>query len=201
MSTVQAKLKLGFHLNGTHMTPEEFDAVEDCDEEYVYELVNGVLIVTLYPSPEERGPNEELGHWLLTYRDHHPNGYVLDGTLQEEYLRTGANRRRADRLIWTGQGRVPNIKIDVPSIVAEFVSAGKRDRLRDYVIKREEYMEIGVQEYWVIDRFRKTMTVYRADGTMTIVKGKRVYRTPLSPGFQLPLQRLFAVAARWKKQD
>lgn len=201
MPIAPAKLKLGLHLAGTYMTPEEFDAVEEVDEEYAYELVNGVLVVTLYPSPEERGPNEELAHLLLTYRDEHPNGYLLVSTLQKEYLRTEVSRRRADRVIWIGLGRVPNIKKDVPSIVVEFVSAGKRDRLRDYVIKREEYTEIGVQEYWIIDRFRKIMTTYFADGTEKVLKGQRVYRTSLLPGFEPPIARLFAVAARWKKQE
>jgi Uma2 family endonuclease len=201
MPTMQTIRKLDFNSNGAHMTAEEFDAVKEFDEEYVYELVNGVLIVTLYPSAEERGPNDELGHLFLTYRDQNPNGYLIDGTLNEEYLRYGQTRRRADRVIWTGLGRAPNIKSDIPSIVVEFVSAGKQDRLRDYVVKRDEYREIGVKEYWVIDRFRKIMTVYYGNGSVKEIKGKGVYRTALLPGFEVPIQRLFAAAATWKKSE
>ena len=38
------------------MTPEEFDALEEYDENYRYELVHGVLVVTPIPLAEETGP-------------------------------------------------------------------------------------------------------------------------------------------------
>ena len=55
------------------------------------------------------------------------------------------NRRRADRVIWTGLGRVPDPEKDIPSIVVEFVSKRRRDALRDYEAKRDEYLAAGVQ--------------------------------------------------------
>src|SRR5262249_52697151 len=70
-------LYLCLELAGTLMTPEEFDAVEDYDENYRYELINGVLIVAPIASGEETGPNEELGRWLRNYREQHPQGSVL----------------------------------------------------------------------------------------------------------------------------
>lgn len=42
-SSVEPALVLGLELNGTLMTPEEFDAVEEYDEDYRYELIHGVL--------------------------------------------------------------------------------------------------------------------------------------------------------------
>ena len=45
--------------------------------------------------------------------------------------------------------------------VIAFVSASRRDFLRDYVAKRDEYLRVGVLEYWIIDRFRWRMTVVR----------------------------------------
>ena len=35
----------------------------------------------------------------------------------------------------------------------EFVASGKRNIKRDYEEKRDEYLALGVSEYWVIDRF------------------------------------------------
>ena len=55
------KLVLGPGLAGTLMTPDEFDAVDEVDEDYTYELIHGVLIVSPPPLEEERGPNEKLG--------------------------------------------------------------------------------------------------------------------------------------------
>ena len=51
MSTApaNAKLVLGPEHNGMLMTPEEFDAVEDYDDTYSYELIHGVLVVNPIP--------------------------------------------------------------------------------------------------------------------------------------------------------
>ena len=57
---------------GTLMSVEEFDAIDDCDELWKYELVQGVLVVTPPSSVGERGPNEILGHLLLVYQETHP---------------------------------------------------------------------------------------------------------------------------------
>ena len=35
---------------------------------------------------------------------------------------------------------------------------------RDYVFKRTEYREIEVREYWVVDRFRRTLTAFSFAG-------------------------------------
>jgi Uma2 family endonuclease len=153
---------LGPELAGTFLTPEEFDAIEEANRDYRYELIDGRLIVTPRPMEAERGANEELGHRLLNYRDSHPQGSALEATLPEHTVVTGSNRRRADRVIWTGLGRQPDPKRDLPSIVAEWVSESKRDWRRDYQEKRKEYREIGVVEYWILDRFRRTMTATAA---------------------------------------
>jgi Uma2 family endonuclease len=148
----------------------------------------------------ERSSNEELGLLLHLYRHQHPQGAALDDTLPEQTVVTRSNRRRADRVIWAGLGRQPDPRSDLPSIVAEWVSASKRDWRRDYVEKLQEYREIGIAEYWIFDRFRRTLTVYR--GTLEaleelVVREGETYRTPLLPGFELPLARLLAAADRW----
>lgn len=197
MSLLHDRLILGPELAGTLMTPEEFDGTEEWDELYIYELINGVLVVTPPPSEGERGPNDLLGHWLRSYRDGHPQGTSLDYTLTEHLIPTRENRRRADRVIWAGIGRVPDVRRDRPTVVIEFVSAGRRSRQRDYQTKRDEYREAGIAEYWVIDRFRRQMTVFRqcSDAVPELVVGEgEVYTTTLLPGFQLPLGRLFAEA-------
>jgi Uma2 family endonuclease len=201
MSTFSRLHYLGPQLAGTFLTPEEFDAVRDVDRDYRYELIDGRLIVTPIPLEAERGPNEELGHLLLCYRDYHPQGASLDGTLHEHTLVTPQSRRRADRVIWAGLGRRPAPRVDVPQIVAEWVSESRRDWQRDYIEKREEYRETGVSENWIFDRFRRTMTVYRFDQETTkeiVIRENEIYQTPLLPGFELPLARLFAVADQWR---
>jgi Uma2 family endonuclease len=198
--TKTKRIRLNQASNGMLMTPEEFDAVTDYDDLFVYELIHGVLIVSPIPGETERDPNEELGFLLRTHQYSHPQGSIIDKTLHEQYIALPDSRRRADRVIWIELGRVPNPKNDVPAIAVEFVSKRKRDRVRDYEEKRREYRAIGISEYWVIDRFDNTMTVFKkssTSGTGLVIKADESYRTPLLPGFELPLRQLLNLAADW----
>jgi Uma2 family endonuclease len=198
MTTVHTHSLIGLEMSGSLMTADEFDAAEDWDENYSYELINGVLVVTPPPGEGERGPNGLLDQLLRNYRDQHPQGKSLDYTLVEQTIVVKrGNRRRADRVIWAGLGRVPNVRREPPTIAIEFVSPGRRSRKRDYDAKRDEYIESGVSEYWIIDRFLRTMTVIEnapSGVKETIVNEGDIYCTPLLPGFELPLARLLAEA-------
>ncbi|MGH7201417.1 MAG: Uma2 family endonuclease [Planctomycetaceae bacterium] len=205
MSTIldTTTLVLGPEHNGMRMTPEEFDAVTEYDEDYRYELIKGVVVVNAIPAEQERDPNEELGYRLRRYRDDHPQGRSLDATLTEQYIFLSDSRRRADRVIWCGLGRTPDPRRDVPNVAAEFVSEGRRSWLRDYVEKRVEYLTAGIEEYWLFDRFQRILTVYRktADGWQEqTVKENETYRPALLPGFELRPGDLFALADRWGPQ-
>lgn len=189
---------------GTRMTPEEFDALGPSDfvKGYNYELIRGVLVATPPVSAAEVDPNDELGYLLRAYRETHEKGAALDATLPERHVAGTPNRRRCDRAVWAGLGRQPDLVRDVPTIVIEFVSPSRRDVMRDYEEKRDECLSAGVVEHWVIDRFRRTMTVYRKSRighTFQIVTEAQNYETALLPGFVLPLARLLARADRWKK--
>ena len=78
MDTLQSGAMIGLELAGTYMKPEEFDAAEDWDDAYRYELINGVLIVAPPPGEGERGPNDLLGYLLRVYQDQHPQGSALN---------------------------------------------------------------------------------------------------------------------------
>lgn len=201
VSSVMRKspLRFGPESNGLEITPRGFDRV-DYEEAWRYELVNGVLVVSPPPAEDERDPNEELGYWLRMYRDHDSRGSCLDATIAEQTLKTNGNRRRADRVIGVGLGRLPEPD-EPPAIIIEFVSSRKRDWERDHETKRDEYPAIGVKEYWAIDRFRRAMTVFFGTGKVDkrVYRERQTYTTPLLPGFELPLARLLAIADRWKK--
>ena len=195
------RLKIGPRSAGMLLTPAEFDHAQ-FREGWRYELINGVVVVSPSPSRMERHPNEELGYLLRRYQEDHPEGSSLNLSLPEETIETKQNRRRADRAIWAGLGRDPQ-KGEAPAIVAEFVSRGKVSQDRDYIAKRAEYREIGVREYWVIDRFRRTLTVYIFSGEgdqVRVISENQNYATPLLPSFELPLGRLLKLADRWSKK-
>jgi Uma2 family endonuclease len=199
MSTAElsAPTYVGPEHDGVRMTADEFDAIEAWDERYRYELVRGVLVVSPAAGPGERSPNDELGYLIRMHRDTHDEGRIVDDTMPEQEIRIGDNRRRIDRAIWIGLGRPPRPGFDIPSVAIEFVSRSKRDRRRDYTAKRREYAAAGVKQYWVIDRYRRKMTVYEgAAGQRVILEGE-VFTTGMLPGFELPLARLLRIADQY----
>jgi Uma2 family endonuclease len=183
------------------MSDEEFDDA-DFDDEWVYELINGVLVVSPVPAEGEVDPNEELGVMLRVYKRSHPHGAALDKTLPERYVRWPHSRRKADRLIWAGLGRRPDPKRDLPAIAVEFVSRGRRNQQRDLDEKVDEYMALGILEYWIVDRFKHTMTVatmVRGRVKQRVIRAHQTYRTKLLPGFELRLADLFKLADEWEQ--
>ncbi|MGP0068318.1 MAG: Uma2 family endonuclease [Isosphaeraceae bacterium] len=204
MSTVAPKvrrLRLGPRSAGMLLTPKEFDRARG-ERGWRYELINGLLVVSPTPSRQERHPNDQLGYWLRQYQDTHPQGSSLDLTLPEEEIRCKTNRRRMDRAIWAGLGRLPE-EWEVPTILVEFVSEGKINQDRDYIVKRAEYREVGVKTYWVIDRFRRTLTVYvfggEKDEELVIPEGQK-YAPAQLPGFELDVARLLSFADMWARK-
>jgi Uma2 family endonuclease len=198
-AAVAEKLVLRPGMAGALLTTREFDAADWDGEGEYFELINGVLVVSPPPLEEERDPNGELEYLLRVYKHQHPQGGALDKTLSEHLIRTRRNRRRVDRAIWAGLGRRPK-RDEVPTIAAEFVSKDRRDWTRDYKVKKREYKEIRIKEYWIIDRFRRTMTIIINEPGRSgelVIREKEIYRTPLLPGFELPLARLLAVADEW----
>lgn len=188
-------------LAGTLMTPEEFDAVPEVEEGYRYELIHGVLVASPSPLLGERDPNEELGRLLRNYQADHPEGSAMNFTISEHTIGIRENRRRADRVIWAELGRKPRIGADFPTIIIEFVSKARRDRRRDYVEKRAEYLDAGVAEYWIFDRFQRVLTVCVPNAADRAIAAEGTYRTPLLPGFELRPEHFFTLGDNWKSEE
>jgi Uma2 family endonuclease len=83
----------------------------------------------------------------------------------------------------------------VPELVIEIVS--KRTRKRDETTKRRLYDRAGVSEYWVVDPEVEVVRVYRRaherlERPLELWReAGEVLTTPLLPGLQLPLERIF----------
>lgn len=83
----------------------------------------------------------------------------------------------------------------IPEIVIEIVSPGSEQR--DYEEKREEYLQFGVQEYWIVDAERQEILILRRIGGRwreKIVRPPETYRTRLLPGFEFAPQPVFEAA-------
>ena len=197
MSTGVKVAKIGPRSAGIMMSVEEFDAITSYNQLYGFELIHGVLVVTPVPLDEEAHPNETSGGLLFIYKRQHPLGSALDLTLPVRYIHLPDSRRKPDRLIWAGLGHFPDTRTEVPAIAVEFVSKGKRNWTRDYIKKKAEYREHGIKEYWIVNRFSRSLTVHRnaPDGsTELVISEGEIYRTPLLPGFELLLSELLDAA-------
>ena len=79
----------------------------------------------------------------------------------------------------------------VPHIVVEIVSEGGEER--DYVEKREEYLLIGVSEYWILDPIKRQLLVLQRAGDIweeVVVLPGMVYQTHILPGLEVRPEEL-----------
>ncbi len=99
-------------------------------------------------------------------------------------------------MIWAGLGRTPSVA-ETPTIAVEFASRGKRNFVRDYQDKRHEYASVGIKEYWVVNRFDRTLMVYRGKTELITITENETCKPDCLPGFELPLAELLAAADKW----
>ena len=81
----------------------------------------------------------------------------------------------------------------VPEIVIEIVS--QSSSRRDYHDKPAEYLEFGIDEYWIIDAQKQQMTAlirWRGQWKPKVLKATQKYTTRQLPGFTLDLNRVMA---------
>ena len=83
-----------------------------------------------------------------------------------------------------------------PDLVIEILSPSTRKR--DEGVKRQLYERTGVREYWLADPARETVNVYRRTGEVFRLVAElsrdiaEILTTPLLPGLEIPLARIFA---------
>jgi Uma2 family endonuclease len=84
-----------------------------------------------------------------------------------------------------------------PDLMVEILSRGQVNTRRDRVLKLAQYDRFGVGEYWIVDRFARTVEVYRrdADERLTLAQtlgADATLASPLLPGFACIVGSLFA---------
>lgn len=163
-------------------------------EHRLCELVDGVL-VEKDMATFESSVAAYLIHLIHVFLATHPIGMV---TAPDGPLRLSANRVRMPDVSVIRWERFPNRKLPasqavfavVPNLAVEILSAG--NTRREMELKRDEYLDAGVQLVWYIDPRARTATVYSTDGPVQefdesgILSGADVL-----PGFELPLKEFF----------
>ncbi|MDP2318803.1 MAG: Uma2 family endonuclease [Acidobacteriota bacterium] len=163
------------------------------------ELIDGELFVTPSPFIRHQRLVVRLTTALANHLELHPDqGEVFGSPL--DVVMTPYDVVEPDLLVVLGD------QLDVltdkhihgsPGIVVEILSKGTRKR--DLTIKRQLFDREGVREYWVVDPEGNNVAVYRRadDGSFPLAttleaRNDETLTTPLLPGWQLSLERLFA---------
>ena len=181
--------------SGVKLTYDDFVLFPDDGQRH--ELIDGEHYVT--PSPN-RAHQTALGrlHLLIgSWLEAHAIGHVFFAPFDvvftpfdvvEPDLLFLSNARAAAAL-------TPQNVRGVPELVVEITSPGTRKR--DETIKRRLYERAGVSEYWVVDPELDLVRVYRREGegfsrAVELSREARdVLSTPLLPGLEMPLVRIF----------
>lgn len=162
------------------------------------ELIDGELFVTPSPFIPHQRLVQRLALSLGNHLEAHPDqGEVFAAPL--DVVMTPHDVVEPDVLVVLGD------QLDVltdkhihgaPGIVVEILSPGTRKR--DLTIKRQLFDREGVREYWIVDPERNSVGVYCRveDGTLPLAatllaKDAETLTSPLLPGWQLSLERLF----------
>ncbi len=138
-----------------------------------YELIDGELFVTPAPS----SAHEEL----VAVLDEILSPYVQAEQLGRVYacraaVRTSDGHVEPDLLVRPITERPPPSweSAPTPLLVVEVLS--KSTRRRDHEQKRGYYLRVGVTEYWIVDRWARTIRVITADADDLVADAMLVWQ-------------------------
>jgi len=162
-----------------------------------HELIDGEHYVTPSPNTRHQQICGDLFALIWTYLEAHPIGRAFGVPLDVVFSRFDvvepdiqylSNERAADVI-------TPQHVRGAPELVVEIASPSTRKR--DETIKRHLYERSGVSEYWVVDPDTDVVRIYRRTGDRfgraleLSREAGDVLTTPLLPGLELPLVRIF----------
>ena len=134
----------------------------------------------------------EIESWR---RNNNSNGIVLGSSTG--FLLPN-NAMRSPSVLWISDERWQKIPIDqkekflpvVPDFLVEINSY--YDKMEELTLKMVEWIENGALLAWLIDPTSQQSSIYRADGSIEIVKGfdKKLSGEDILPGFEFDLEQL-----------
>ena len=189
MATV--RLQIGPAQRGQRLSLAEFQEAE-WRPGYLYELARGILVVTNVPKGKHWQVVDNTHELLSTHRRNHPGLIQRIGHGSDtRYVSPVFNSdRHPDLAVLFRQAPKDREGQPLPVLAVEVVSPGKRARRRDYVEKRDEYLAIGLREYWIVDPRDRRVTVLvrrEVEGVASweerVFRGDEVIGSEILPGF------------------
>jgi Uma2 family endonuclease len=166
-----------------------------------HELIDGEHYVTPSPNIRHQRISGRLHLIIGTWLEAHPVGQLFYAPLDIVFSQFDVVE---PDLLYVSNARASEILTEkhvtgAPEIVVEIASRGTRKR--DESIKKRLYERSGVSEYWVVDPEIDVIRVYVRAGDgfdrarELTAEGGDVLTTPLLPGLEIPLARVFEVVA------
>lgn len=152
------------------------------DNNRLVELVDGNLEMIVMPTDAHQRIVGKLHFWLLTFLLKHPLGTLRLAPLR---VRLWAGHFREPDLVFmpiAHADRIGNEYWGIPSLVIEVHSPGTL--ILDQRIKKEEYAQAGIAEYWMVDGTAQTVEVYVLRGAAYELLGR------FAPGMRLASEQL-----------
>jgi len=180
---------------GVKLTYDDF--VQFPDDGKRHELIDGEHYVTPSPNTKHQDILGNLFGLIWTHLQSHPVGRAFLSPFDVVFSNFDVvepdllyiSRERLDAVLTKAHVR------GAPDLVVEIGSPSTRRR--DETIKRHLYERFGVSEYWVIDPEVDAIKVFRQIGDRyeraaeLAAEHDDVLRSPLLPGLELPLARIF----------
>lgn len=181
--------------SGVKLTYDDF--VHFPDDGKRHELIDGEHYVTPSPSMRRQGISGNLHFLIRAWLEEHPIGRLFYAPFDVVFTQFDVVE---PDLLYMSNERAAQVLTDlnvqgVPELVIEIASPSTRKR--DASLKRALYERTGVSEYWIVEPKGDKLRVYRRAGdrfAAPIDLGRDagdVLTTPLLPGLDLPLARIF----------
>ena len=151
-----------------NQTTEIIWTIKDIDnlpqsESTNYEIINGELFVTRSPHRLHQIVCGKVFRYLDEWSE--------NSSLGKAIIAPGVIFSEIDSVIpdvvWISNERLANIEdeaghlLGAPEIAIEVLSPGRNNEARDKEAKLKLYSLYGVSEYWICDRFKKQIAIYR----------------------------------------
>jgi Uma2 family endonuclease len=202
LTITKRKAKIGPDDHGRKMSLKDFEFVKT-EEGYHYELSRGFITVSNVANLYHAIIVSVIRDYLGTYNLSNPGRIfaILNSMECKLLVPQWESERHPDIAVYltkpTGRKDSKLWRRWLPELAIEAVSERSIDR--DYIDKRQEYWDLGIKEYWIIDAKREQVVVLRRGKSDWIEKRigpAGVVTTKLLPGFELPFKAILEAAAQ-----
>jgi Uma2 family endonuclease len=161
-----------------------------------WELIDGELVPVTPSSLRSTSLGFRLGRIVGNFVDAHDLG-LMTGADGGYVLFPDRQTLRVPDVGFIRKHRVPPAEEHsrfprlAPDLAIEVLSPS--DRMVDAISKVTMYLQAGVQLVWLVDPDERTITVFRPDAPVTVLReGDTLDGSDILPGFSVPVAEIFA---------